>query len=44
MPQSRWIHHAALAAALGGGALAFFAIALWGYDPQRGMARRPARG
>jgi ABC-2 type transport system permease protein len=23
-------------------AAAFFAIALWGYDPQRGMARRPA--
>jgi ABC-2 type transport system permease protein len=23
-------------------ALAFFALALWGYDPQRGIARRPA--
>ena len=24
-----------------GCALLFFGIALWGYDPQRGMARRP---
>jgi ABC-2 type transport system permease protein len=25
-----------------GCALLFFGIALWGYNPQRGMARRPA--
>lgn len=35
--QAQWLHLGVTA----GCALAFFAVALWGYDPQRGMAKRP---
>jgi ABC-2 type transport system permease protein len=31
-------------AVVAGCTVAFFALALWGYDPQRGAARRPQGG
>jgi ABC-2 type transport system permease protein len=38
----RWLGESLAVAA--GCAVAFFALALWGYDPQRGAARRPQGG
>jgi ABC-2 type transport system permease protein len=38
----RWLGESL--AIVAGCAVAFFALALWGYDPQRGAARRPQGG